>query len=161
MFHSSHALITNGTVTITELDEALALINQNVEINKYLTTTTDLCKLKTRSLLWGNAKEAETCGKVELIIASDVLYEAQFFEDLVKTFVHLSTKNTRIYIGYKRRGFDEAEEKRFWSLCSEYYSVKLLEYNGKQDDDDCLVPRTTLGTGVQLYRLLPLGDKFT
>jgi hypothetical protein len=160
MFHSSHSAINNGTVTITELDEALALINQNVEINQYLKTTGS-CKLKTRSLLWGNAEEAVTCGKVDLIIASDVLYEAQFFEDLVKTFVDLSTKDTRIYIGYKRRGFDEAEEKRFWSMCSEYYSVKLLDYNGEEDRDDCLVPHTALGTSVQLYRLLPLQDKFT
>jgi hypothetical protein len=144
--------IQKGKITITELDEAVDLISKNLSINEYLTTQIDL---QVKSLLWGNSEEAETCGKADVIIASDVLYEAQFFEDLVKTFVDLSAPTTRIYIGYKRRGFDEQEERHFWSLCEAHFTVTLLKFEGCQDEDDNLVPKMTLETGVQLYRLVP------
>ncbi|KAI7899806.1 putative methyltransferase-domain-containing protein [Cokeromyces recurvatus] len=143
-----------GQITITELGDAVDLINKNGKINNFLLLSNQ--QLQTKSLLWGNRKEAEACGKADLILASDVLYESQFFEDLVKTFVDLSTSETRIYIGYKRRGFDEAEEQRFWSLCSHYFDVKLLDYEDKKDEDHILVPQLILKeTNVQLYRLLP------
>lgn len=153
MMASPNATIKKGKITITELDEAVELIDKNVIINEFLNQTE--CDVKTRSLLWGNSQEAASCGKADLIIASDVLYEAQFFKDLVKAFVDLSTENTRIYIGYKRRGFDEEEERYFWSLCDAHFNVKLLTFNGADDIDDGLVPQMTLETGVQLYRLTP------
>lgn len=153
---SPRSTIKQGKITITELDEAVDLIDKNILINHYLTTRNPQCQLQTRSLLWGNTEQAEACGKADLIIASDVLYEAQFFEDLVKAFVDLSHSTTRIYIGYKRRGFDEAEEQRFWSLCRAHFDVKLLKYQGNEDTDDALVPPMTLETGVQLYRLTRL-----
>lgn len=158
MMASPNATIKQGKITITELDEAVDLIDKNILINNFLNASSNksLLQLQTRQLLWGNTEEAQHCGKADLIIASDVLYEAQFFEDLVKTFVDLSTNTTRIYIGYKRRGFDENEERRFWSLCSKHFEVKLLTYKGTADEDDVLVPAMTLETGVQLYRLLPL-----
>ncbi|CAO0789753.1 unnamed protein product [Mucor circinelloides] len=152
MMESPHSTLKQGKITITELDEAVDLIDQNIVINKFLSNNSQV-KLETRNLLWGNTKQAEACGKADLIIASDVLYEAQFFEDLVKAFVDLSTATTRIYIGYKRRGFDETEERRFWSLCGAHFNVKLLKYQGQEDEDDGLVPQMTLETGVQLYRL--------
>ncbi|CEP19446.1 hypothetical protein [Parasitella parasitica] len=152
MMASPNSALKQGEITITELNEAVDLIDRNIEINRFLSKESQ-AKLRTRSLLWGNTKQAEACGKADLIIASDVLYEAQFFEDLVKTFVDLSTESTRIYIGYKRRGFDEAEELRFWALCGAHFSVKLLVYQGQNDEDDGLVPPNTIETGVQLYRL--------
>lgn len=152
MMASPQSTLKQGKVSITELDEAVNLIDQNIMINEFLSNNAQV-RLQTRNLLWGNTKQAEACGKADLIIASDVLYEAQFFEDLVKAFVDLSTESTRIYIGYKRRGFDEAEERRFWSLCGAHFNVKLLTYQGQEDEDDGLVPPMTLETGVQLYRL--------
>lgn len=152
MIVSPNSTLKQGKITITELDEAVDLIDKNIVMNEFLSKNSQV-KLQTRNLLWGNTDQAEACGKADLIIASDVLYEAQFFEDLVKAFVDLSTKNTRIYIGYKRRGFDEAEELRFWSLCGAHFNVKLLEYQGQEDEDDDLVPQMTVETGVQLYRL--------
>jgi predicted nicotinamide N-methyase len=154
MMASPNSTIKGGKITITELDEAVDLIDKNILINNYLNTNSQ-CELTTKSLLWGNEQQAKACGKANLIIASDVLYEAQFFEDLVKAFVDLSHKETLIYIGYKRRGFDEKEETRFWDLCSRHFHVKLLTYNGKEDKDDVLVPHITLETGVKLYRLTP------
>ncbi|KAI8371269.1 putative methyltransferase-domain-containing protein [Choanephora cucurbitarum] len=143
--------LQEGKITITELDEAVDLIDKNLAINRFLMQT----QVNTRNLLWGNQEQAKACGKADLIIASDVLYEAQFFEDLVKAFVDLSTKHTRIYIGYKRRGLTASEEDRFWSLCAQHFDLTLLKYQGQDDLDDELVPAMTLETGVQIYRLLP------
>ncbi|CAO3666358.1 unnamed protein product [Rhizopus stolonifer] len=149
---SSKSSIGKGKITITELDEALGLIEQNIDINSHLKASSDL---SSQSLLWGNKEEAEKCTKADLIVASDVLYEAQFFEDLVKSFVDLSKETTRIYIGYKRRGFDKEEEETFWNLCKSHgFQITLLTFDGKQDADDILVPPMTLETGVQIYRLL-------
>ncbi|RCH81843.1 Methyltransferase-like protein 21A, partial [Rhizopus stolonifer] len=129
--------LQQGSITITELDEAVDLIDKNVVINQFLDNHKQV-KLQTRNLLWGNQEQAKECGKADLIIASDVLYEAQFFHDLVKTFVDLSTQNTRIYIGYKRRGLTEQEEDYFWSLCQEHFDITLLKYEGN-DTDDALI----------------------
>ncbi|GAA5808270.1 hypothetical protein MFLAVUS_001659 [Mucor flavus] len=153
MMASPQSTIKQGKITITELDEAVDLINQNLITNNFLNHRNAQCQLITRSLLWGNSQEAESCGKADLIIASDVLYEAQFFQDLVKAFVDLSHETTRIYIGYKRRGLTEEEEKYFWSLCAEHFKITLLTLNGTEDVDDCLVPQMTVDTSVQLYRL--------
>lgn len=162
MIESPTKQSNQSKITITELDEAVDLIDKNIAINHYLVSSSFSSAAKpnnlisTKNLLWGNTEQAKTCGKADLIIASDVLYEAQFFEDLVKCFVDLSKPTTRIYIGYKRRGFDEAEEKRFWTLCQQHFQVTLLKWDGKEDTDDVLMPRMTLETGVQLYRLVPL-----
>ncbi|CEG72545.1 hypothetical protein RMATCC62417_08088 [Rhizopus microsporus] len=146
--------VEKGKVTMTELEEAVRLIDKNVKVNQHLTKR---CDLKTRELAWGNKEQAEQCSKVDLIIASDVLYEAHFFQDLVKTLVDLSKDTTRIYIGYKRRGFSQEEEQTFWNLCeSNGFQVTLLEYDRNQDVDDILVPSIAVEIGVQIYRLLPV-----
>lgn len=151
MMASPSSDIQQGQITITELDEAVDLIDQNLRTNQFLQDHP--CLLQTRNLLWGDSEQAKSCGKADLIMASDVLYEAQFFEDLVKAFVDLSHEETRIYIGYKRRGLTEKEEGYFWSLCKQHFEIKLLVLNGDQDRDDVLVPPMTLETSVQLYRL--------
>ncbi|KAI8994735.1 putative methyltransferase-domain-containing protein [Pilobolus umbonatus] len=153
---SKDTSIKKGRITITELDEALALIVNNIAANEFLTTHNTLCELRPMPLLWGIKNDADQCGKADLIIASDVLYESEFFDDLVKTFVDLSHSSTRIYIGYKRRGFDTTEEKKFWSLCETHFKVTLLRHGNNSDTDDALVPPMSIDTKVQLYRLLPL-----
>ncbi|KAI7864704.1 putative methyltransferase-domain-containing protein [Spinellus fusiger] len=140
-------------ITITEIDDALELIHKNVELNNSIR----ICNLKEtlfiKPLLWGNAKEAAECGKADVILASDVLYESEFFEDLVKAFVDLSTESTKIYIGYKRRGFEATDEQRFWALCEEYFDVVLLTPESPEDVDSCLIPPVALVTSVHIYRL--------
>ncbi|KAI9301585.1 putative methyltransferase-domain-containing protein [Cunninghamella echinulata] len=138
-------------VTITELDEALNLINDNVNLNKYLTTK---CSLNVKALLWGDKQQAQGCGKADIILASDVLYESEFFEDLVKTFVDVCNTNGRIYIGYKRRGLDHNEEERFWKLCEQHFNITLLNDPSINDSDKDVVPPLAFESGVQIYKLI-------
>ncbi|KAI8093290.1 putative methyltransferase-domain-containing protein [Halteromyces radiatus] len=143
-------------VTITELDEAVDLIKSNISLNDYLNKKCN--DLQVRKLLWGDDKQAQACGKADMILASDVLYEAEFFEDLIKSFVDLCNQKEddggKIFIGYKRRGFDAHEEIRFWNLCRQYFDVTLLNEH-PSDEDACLVPPLAFKSGVQLYRLTP------
>ncbi|ORY97715.1 putative methyltransferase-domain-containing protein, partial [Syncephalastrum racemosum] len=97
--------------TITELDDAVNLIYENKALNG------DPSAVNVKPLLWGDESQAAACGKADIIVASDVLYETEFFEDLAQALVHLCKPTTVIYIGYKRRGLDNSDEERFWSLC--------------------------------------------
>ncbi|CAO3609694.1 unnamed protein product [Cunninghamella blakesleeana] len=137
-------------ITITELDEALGLINNNVNINKYLTAK---CPLKVKSLLWGDSKQMQECGKADFILASDVLYESEFFDDLVKTFVNLCNDDGKIYIGYKRRGLELHEEERFWNLCKQHFNIILLNNPSTNNDEKDIVPPLAFDSGVQIYKL--------
>ncbi|CAO3590438.1 unnamed protein product [Absidia cylindrospora] len=144
-------------VTITELGEATDLIKSNVSLNSYLTSK---CPVVVQDLFWGDEKQASICGKADLILASDVLYESEFFEDLVKSFIQLCNNNDsgtpgKIYIGYKRRGFDLEEETRFWTLCRQHHFDITLLNDHPSDEDACLVPPLATKSGVQLYRLTP------
>ncbi|KAI8335920.1 putative methyltransferase-domain-containing protein [Chlamydoabsidia padenii] len=137
-------------VTITELDEATDLIKSNISLNQYLIPK---CPILVKPLLWGSKSQASACGKADIILASDVLYESEFFQDLVKSFVDLcNTPSGKIYIGYKRRGFDAEEETRFWELCRQYFDITLLNTH-PSDEDAFLVPSLAITSGVQLYRL--------
>ncbi|KAI8147092.1 putative methyltransferase-domain-containing protein [Fennellomyces sp. T-0311] len=142
-FHVNNR-IEKGRVTITELDEALDLIRHNAALNHQ--------QPSIRPLLWGDKTQAAACGKADIIVASDVLYEAEFFDDLVNALDDLSTSSTRIYIGYKRRGLDSAEEERFWKTCTGHgFSISLL--SNPDDPEHKLVPELAQQTGVHIYRL--------
>ena len=136
--------VANGRVTITELDEALELIHHNAKLNHQ--------QVNIRPLLWGDKAQAAACGKADVIVASDVLYEAEFFNDLTEALTDLATSTTRIYIGYKRRGLDDAEEKRFWKTCMDHdFTITLL--SNPDDPETKLVPALAQETGVHIYRL--------
>lgn len=111
-------------------------------------------KIKIKPLLWGDEIQSAAVGKADVIVASDVLYESEFFTDLAKTLEDLSTRDTSIYIGYKRRGLDQDEEERFWSLCRDHnLSITLLNTS-----DPSMLPDIAKITNVQIYRLTPLNS---
>lgn len=125
--------------TITELDEAVGLIRENKARNG------DPPAVDIKPLLWGDESQAAACGKADIIVASDVLYETEFFEDLAQALVHLCKPTTVIYIGYKRRGLDTSDEERFWSLCrAQGFDISV------QDTQTCALAQAT---HVQIFRL--------
>ncbi|KAI9491111.1 putative methyltransferase-domain-containing protein [Zychaea mexicana] len=154
-------------VTITELEEAMGLIQVNAKLNHDVDDPVAR-RVNIRPLLWGNKEQAEACGKADIIVASDVLYEAEFFQDLVQALEDLSVPSTtRIYIGYKRRGLDTTEEDRFWKTCQDHgFKITLLQQQQEQnnnskggvvkeenDPEAKWVPGLAQRTGVQIYRL--------
>lgn len=136
-------------ITITELEEALPLIRHNMSLNN----RQQHHAVYAKPLLWGSKVQAEKCGKADMIMASDVLYETEYFDDLVQALLDLSKKGTLIYIGYKRRGLDPAEENRFWSLCqaNSQFGIALID---QHDPDALFVPKSAEDANVQIFRLV-------
>ncbi|KAI8369303.1 putative methyltransferase-domain-containing protein [Radiomyces spectabilis] len=121
-------------ITLTDLPEALSLI----EFNKNLNFNSDInANVRIEPLEWGNIDHTThiaNSGPVDLIIASDVVYNPSCFSLLVQTLETLSTPGrTVIYLGYKRRGLKEEDEDQFFKLCSANFHISLVQKNQMSD----------------------------
>ncbi|KAI7864952.1 putative methyltransferase-domain-containing protein [Mucor mucedo] len=112
-------------ITMTDLPHALDLIYQNRATN-HLEGYTEI-----QALTWGNYDDVKTLllkGPIDIIIASDVLYEPSSFSKLVQTLDWLSAavKNIDIFLGYKRRGLSREDEQSFFQICAEKFHINIL-----------------------------------
>ncbi|CEP13199.1 hypothetical protein [Parasitella parasitica] len=152
-------------ITLTDLPEALDLIQQNRSCNHLEGYTS------VKSLEWGNYRDVQNLlleGPIHTVIASDVLYRPSTFPSLVRTLVWLSEQNRHqieIYVGYKRRGLALQDEKQFFNLCAESFHIITLSsaeicikrnsnlegwiLTGEGDLDDAYKK-----TGVNIYQLV-------
>ncbi|KAI8642481.1 putative methyltransferase-domain-containing protein [Parasitella parasitica] len=151
-------------ITLTDLPEALDLINQNRSYNHLEGYTS------VKPLEWGNYHDAQSLlveGPIQTVIASDVLYRPSTFSSLVSTLVWLSDENKgqiEIYVGYKRRGLALHDETKFFDLCAE--SFEIITLSGAET---CIKRKNNLegwistggdvndvykGTGVNVYKLV-------
>lgn len=125
----------NTKVTLTDLPDALDLIQDNHQLN--LGGRRDK-NVHIEQLRWGSASDAKTVlqkGKADIILASDVLYETSCFPSLVHSLVQLCTPGkTVIYLGYKRRGLKEHEERIFFDKAAERFHIELVGKDGDQLD---------------------------
>ncbi|KAI7866012.1 putative methyltransferase-domain-containing protein [Spinellus fusiger] len=122
------ALGCRPLVTMTDLPEALPLIRYNTHLN---TLGESRSLVHVQSLQWGNEEEARRVtarAPVDILLASDVLYVPQCFDQLIRTLLDLCTVNrTVVYLGYKRRGLRVEEEARFFHRCSRFFHVSLTQ----------------------------------
>ncbi|KAI7901930.1 nicotinamide N-methyltransferase-like protein, partial [Cokeromyces recurvatus] len=96
---------------MTDLEEALEIIYENRAYN-HLERYTEIKVLK-----WGEYNDVQKVlkdGAINTIIASDILYDPASFPKLVQTLDWLSSEQTDIYLGYKRRGLDPQIEQSFF-----------------------------------------------
>lgn len=124
-------------ITLTDLPDALDLINQNHKLN--LGSNGDK-NIRIEKLAWGNAKDAKRVlkggGPADIIVASDVLYDPEYFALLVHSLRWLSTPGkTVIYLGYKRRGLKEEEEKTFFDMINASFHMTVVQDNPNTNDD--------------------------
>lgn len=110
---------------MTDLPHALDLIYQNRSSN-HLEGYTEI-----QALTWGNYSDVERLlrrGPIDIIIASDVLYEPSSFSKLVETLDWLSAtvKDIDIFLGYKRRGLSREDEQSFFNICAEKFDINIL-----------------------------------
>lgn len=121
---SSMSLIRDGrasspeddctTVILTDVKDALTLINTNVQANQ-LRVAPDIT-IEAKDLRWSkvNVKELNL-EPLDTVVASDVIYEPEHFDSLLETLVELCTPGrTQVFIGYKPRGLDPEVEARFF-----------------------------------------------
>ncbi|KAF7720995.1 hypothetical protein EC973_005632 [Apophysomyces ossiformis] len=118
-------------ITLTDIAEALRLIEENHDLN-----TNGSCQqlAKIETLAWGEKSHAERVKRsqhIDIVIASDLLYNVCDFASIISTLIDLSTPGrTVIYLGYKRRGFKGKDEAEFFRLCKPYFHISLA--NGPQ-----------------------------
>ncbi|KAI8089510.1 putative methyltransferase-domain-containing protein [Halteromyces radiatus] len=132
LYQNMSSIYRNIKITLTDLPDALPLITYNQNLNRIKPSS---C-ISVTPLSWGNKEDIQLVKKkapIDIIIASDVLYEPMNFAALVLTLVDLSIPGrTVIYLGYKRRGLKEADERYFFGLCHEHFDIQTLGY----DDDN-------------------------
>ncbi|KAG2234045.1 putative methyltransferase-domain-containing protein [Thamnidium elegans] len=124
-FYQSNQHISPPQIILTDLPEALNLMEQNQLLNHIQSSHLDIV-----SLCWGNKMQAQDItnqGPLDIIIASDVLYNVVHFSSLISTLRHLCHQNTIVYLCYKQRGLTAKEENSFFSSCKKYFSVRQLK----------------------------------
>ncbi|KAI9022147.1 putative methyltransferase-domain-containing protein [Phycomyces nitens] len=161
------------SITLTDIPEALSIIRENEQFNHMHA----IKQVKIKPLSWGsetNARSVRDSRVVDIVLASDVLYNECDFPLLIKTLCDLSTpKKTIIYLGYKRRGFSQKEEDMFFSMCSSHFHVSeygssvaidgqaewektMARVPNRSHSIDSLLAYSEIleNTGVRIYRLV-------
>ena len=116
------AWLLNADVVLTDLEEILThtrkCLDHNLEkfqqlgiVGEHRNTIT------TKSLLWGSEDCKKLNGPFDIILGSDIIYQPEYAEDLIKTLDVLSGDQTLILVSYKRRGLGE---EKFFDILSEY-----------------------------------------
>ncbi|KAI8875804.1 hypothetical protein K501DRAFT_263220 [Backusella circina FSU 941] len=112
-------------IILTDLQDALYILEYNRAKN-FLANNAHVMPLT-----WGNRKDEQLIlknGPIDFIIASDVLYKPEHFQDLVNTLDQLCSRSsgmTKVYLGYKKRGLSEESEDMFFDLCSKKFHIYL------------------------------------
>ncbi|KAJ3311128.1 hypothetical protein HDU76_003201 [Blyttiomyces sp. JEL0837] len=113
-------------VALTDLGDALELAKVNLEANRKVLTRS--ANVYVKELVWGDVKSAQELGKFHIVLASDVVYETQYFKDLIETLRVVSGNGdndddveTEIWLMYKRRGLDLDEEVGFFDELSRFF----------------------------------------
>ncbi|KAI9277032.1 putative methyltransferase-domain-containing protein [Phascolomyces articulosus] len=116
-------------LTLTDLPEALDLIRENHRLNVGHEPDPHI---HIEKLCWGITRDAKQLikkggGGPDLILASDVLYDPKCFSALVDTLKALCVPGkTVIYLGYKRRGLKQEEEKLFFDLVNANFDITTV-----------------------------------
>ncbi|KAG0242042.1 hypothetical protein BGX31_000667 [Mortierella sp. GBA43] len=106
------------SVLSTDLDEAMSLMQQNVDANQHLLPNNNM---KVDVLDW--AEKDRQVDPVEILLLADVVYNDLSHEMLLQTMLDYSNEKTKILLGYKFR--HEAEQK-FFVRAKEYFDMDMV-----------------------------------
>jgi len=106
------------SVLSTDLDEAIALMQENVDANHQLLPNNNM---KVGVLDW--AETDRKVDPVEILLLADVVYNDLSHEILLQTILDYSDEKTKILLGYKFR--HEAEQK-FFDRASKYFAMEVV-----------------------------------
>ena len=134
------ALFDLEMMVMTDLPEAVALMEANVALNRLAGRLGEAAaqRLRCRPLPWGDeaaaAAVAETLGgvsEIDLVIASDCVYEPDGYAPLVQTLCSLCVcGGADALIAYRHRN---PESHRFFAMLRERFAVEELEGLGPRD----------------------------
>jgi predicted nicotinamide N-methyase len=113
-------------VMLTDLDKAQDLLRANIALNQ---APNEGEHVIAHRLFWGDQTQAQALNPpVDLIVATDVIYEYKFLEPLIQTLTHLSGPNTVIYLAYRSRGLTPEQEKEAFAKLKETFTVQQTQY---------------------------------
>lgn len=118
------AAASNTEILLTDQEEVMELLNDNVQKNKLHLTTminapdTLSIQLDTSPLLFGSISHLSNLSispPFDLIIGSDIIFNPTYFDDLLTTLKYLSSPSTSILLAYRPRGgLNNNQDSRFW-----------------------------------------------
>ncbi|KAG0348687.1 hypothetical protein BG004_004509 [Podila humilis] len=140
----------SASLVLTDLEEVMPLLEKNVRdafhwrVANYISTTTiastssvptarvseqqQACaKLKVEPLAWGNSSHAAKIlsqGRVDYIVASDLVYFPELYPPLLQTLIEISDLETRIIFGYKDR--EQWKETPFWEQFGRFFEIEVV-----------------------------------
>jgi predicted nicotinamide N-methyase len=113
-------------VMLTDLDKAQDLLRANIALNQAPNESEHVI---AHRLFWGDQTQAQALNPpVDLIVATDVIYEYKFLEPLIQTLTHLSGPSTVIYLAYRSRGLTPEQEKEAFAKLKETFTVQQTQY---------------------------------
>lgn len=111
-------MFLGGKVTITEREVAMGYLNSvvhaNIDVDKY--------NVSVRTLDW-TSDLSEFPQPFQVILGADVIYIEETFDDLLKTFLHLSDQKTVIFISCKVR---YERDSKFLEMMQKYFELKKV-----------------------------------
>ncbi|KAG0373344.1 hypothetical protein BGX24_011828 [Mortierella sp. AD032] len=106
------------TVLSTDLDEALALMQQNVDANKALLPSDNM---QVGFLDW--AEKDRKVEPVEILLLADVVYNDLSHEFLLQTVLDYSDERTKVLLGYK---FRHEAEQQFFENAKKHFDIEIV-----------------------------------
>ncbi|KAG0308072.1 hypothetical protein BGZ97_000179 [Linnemannia gamsii] len=106
------------SVLSTDLDEALALMQQNVDANKALLPKNNM---QVGFLDW--AEKDRQVEPVEILLLADVVYNDLSHEFLLQTVLDYSDEQTKVLLGYK---FRHEAEQQFFERAKAHFEIELV-----------------------------------
>lgn len=106
------------SVLSTDLDEAIALMQENVDANRQLLPNNNM---NVGVLDWG--EKDRKVDPVEILLLADVVYNDLSHEILLQTILDYSDERTKILLGYKFR--HEAEQK-FFERAKKFFTMEVV-----------------------------------
>ncbi|GJJ69814.1 hypothetical protein EMPS_02163 [Entomortierella parvispora] len=106
------------SVLSTDLDEALALMQQNVDANQALLPHHNM---KVGFLDW--AEKDRNVEPVEILLLADVVYNDLSHDWLLQTVLDYSDEKTKVLLGYK---FRHDSEQQFFVKAKEFFNIEIV-----------------------------------
>jgi len=121
-------LVPPFTLILTDLPDVLPLLNRNVSNNTHANTD----HIVVEPLGWGNSVHSECINskyKIDLVIASDLVYFPELFDPLIKTLLEICSEETVVVFGYKVRA--QWKEETFWEQVGRFFDLKAVRVDTK------------------------------
>ncbi|KAI8619078.1 putative methyltransferase-domain-containing protein [Chytriomyces sp. MP71] len=112
--------LISSKVIMTDLPDCLKLPAINTALNKHVIDSTGSI-VEVSPLTWGDVAGTRSFGTFDVIIAADVVYETEYFDDLLVSLDLLATDETELWLVYKKRGLSQEEESKFFRDIGEIF----------------------------------------